>query len=230
MGGEMILLVDDQEEIREPVRRRLEVEGYRVRTASDGMEALEAFAVARPAAVVLDVSMPRLDGLAVCRRIRAESSVPILMLSAKAEESDMIVGLELGADDYLTKPFKLNVLLARIRALLRRAVPEPSRSPEGEGQPRAGRLVLDTKSCEARLGGQPVALTPVEFRLLSALLKEPGQVLSRETLLQQVWGYEGYDVGLVNTHVKRLRAKVETDPANPELIVTVRGFGYKIVP
>jgi len=228
MDSEMILVVDDQQEIREPIRRRLEIEGYQVRTAADGMEALEAFTLRRPAVVVLDVSMPNLDGLAVCRRIRAGSSVPILLLSAKAEESDVVVGLELGADDYLTKPFKINELLARIRALLRRANSEPARKQETEGQLRAGPIMLDTKRREVSRGGQAVPLTPVEFRLLSALLERPGEVLSREMLLDQVWGYDGYDLGLVNTHVKRLRAKLEKDPANPEVVLTVRGFGYKI--
>lgn len=230
MADVTILLVDDQPEILEPVKRRLEAEGYQVLAAFDGEEAVEVFGANQPALIVLDMMMPKLDGLGVCRRIRQHSDVPILMLSARSEESDIVVGLELGADDYLTKPFRVNELIARIRALLRRKPPVTPPEPEAAVSEvlLAGKITLDPVRCEVQVSGRQVALTPLEFRLLTELMKNPGQVLSREVILQTVWGYEGYDLGLVNTHIKRLRAKVEDDPAAPEIIQTVRGFGYKI--
>ena len=222
-----MLLVEDQPEIREPIGRRLEAEGYRVVAAEDGESAIERFREDTPDVIVLDLMLPVLDGLSVCRRVRAESDVPILVLSARSEDSDIVVGLELGADDYLTKPFRLNVLLARIRALLRRTGKARGFDAQG-GLLRAGRISLDRAACEARVDGKPVSLTPLEFRLLAELASHPGRVLSHETLLRSVWDYEGYDLGLVTTHIKRLRSKVEVDPANPQVILTVRGFGYKI--
>jgi two-component system, OmpR family, response regulator MtrA len=169
-----------------------------------------------------------MDGLAVCRRIRATSDAPIIIVSAKSEETDVVVGLELGADDYLVKPFRLNELLARIRAQLRR---QPSARVQDETPAerlRAGRVELDTGSHEVRVDGKLVALTPVEFRLLMAMMRSAGQVLSREKLLATIWGYDGYDLSLVNTHINRLRGKIEENPHDPQVVRTVRGFGYRL--
>lgn len=231
MANERILLVDDQPEILEPVQRKLESEGYQIITAHDGPSAIEKFMEESPDMVVLDLMLPKLDGLVVCKRIRGRSDVPILMLSAKFEETDIIVGLELGADDYVTKPFRVNELVARIRALLRRPPLSDSHSMVTGGEVlKAGGVSLDTTRHQVTVDGRQVALTPVEFRLMTEFLKRPGQVLTREALLEAVWGYDGYDPSLVNTHVKRLRAKVEKDPSEPERVVSVRGVGYKFLP
>lgn len=231
MANETILVVDDQPEIVEPLTRRLTAEGYQVRSAYDGAEALAVFETDQPAVVILDLMLPQIDGLTVCKRIRAQSNVPILIISARSEETDVIVGLELGADDYLIKPFRLNELLARIRALLRRPPLAQSNGTNGNNGSKVlqvGELVVDGGNYEVRVRGQARPLTPVEFRLLRELARQPGQVVSRQALLDAVWGYEGYDPSLVSTIVKRLRDKIEPDPANPQILVTVRGFGYKI--
>lgn len=234
MAEEKILLVEDQLELMEPVRIRLEAEGYRVFTAADGASALEEFAVCHPDVVVLDLMLPKMDGLTVCRKLRSQSQVPILILSAKAEESNVVAALEIGADDYVPKPFRMNEVLARIRALLRRAeggrgLPDP---PEAFAPAREvlsfGELSIDLRKHEVRARGQVVSLTPTEYRMLVELAKRRGEVVSREELLAAVWGYDGYDLGLVNTHVKRLRARIEENPAEPRIVVTVRGFGYRL--
>jgi DNA-binding response OmpR family regulator len=228
MAGQRILLVDDQAEVREPIRIRLESEGYVVAVAGDGAQALELYQQLQPDLVILDVMLPVQDGFTVCRQIRSQSQVPILILSGKAEETDIIVGLELGADDYLPKPFRLNELLARVRAHLRRA-PHPAEEHVGaDGLLHGREIVLNPASRQVTLRGAPLPVTPLEFRVLEELLRAAGTPVARETLLQRVWGYEGYDVGIVNTLVKRLRMKIERDPANPEVLVTVRGFGYMI--
>ncbi|MBI3912203.1 MAG: response regulator transcription factor [Armatimonadetes bacterium] len=227
MARATILLVDDQPQILVPLRRKFEAEGFQVLTATNGAHALEAFAAAKPDVVVLDLMMPEIDGLTVCKRIRALSEVPIIVLSAKSEESDIVLGLELGADDYLTKPFRINELVSRVRALLRRPALAPSHKL-ASGVLEAGKLRLSQDTREVMIDGRPAALSPTEFRLLEVLMRRPGHVLGRETLLEAVWGYQGYDERLINTYIKRLREKLERDPANPELILTVRGFGYKI--
>lgn len=231
MSEEKILLVEDQPELMEPVLCRLEAEGYRVYTAADGAQALEEFNARQPDLVLLDLMLPRVDGLTVCRRIRAQSQVPILILSAKSEESNVVAGLELGADDYVPKPFRMNELLARIRALLRRT--EGGRAREsGGGNGRElleiGQVAIDPGRCEVRVRGQVVSLTPTEYRMLAELARRGGEVATREELLSAVWGYDGYDLGLVNTHIKRLRARIEEDPAEPQIVLTVRGFGYRL--
>lgn len=232
MAEESILLVEDQMELMEPVRCRLEAEGYRVRTAADGARGIELFVAECPDLVLLDLVIPRVDGLTVCRRIRAQSQVPILILSGKSEEADVVAALELGADDYVPKPFRINELLARIRALLRRAEGRRE-SAVGETSTareilKAGPVWIDVRRCEVRVRGERVPLTPTEYRMLVELARRGGEVVTRDELLATVWGYDGYDAGLVNTHVKRLRARIEENPAEPEIVLTVRGFGYRL--
>jgi two-component system response regulator MtrA len=218
-----ILLVEDDPSIRELTTIGLRAAGYDVATAADGREALERFAADAPDAVLLDIMLPVLDGLAVCRRIRAESRVPILMLTARTDAYDVVTGLEAGADDYVRKPFEMPELLARLAAALRRAD-----ASGGPGPIRLGPLVIDEAAHAVRRGDEEIALSHTEFLLLAALARRPGQVFPREVLLEQVWGYDYLgDSRLVDVAIQRLRAKVESHPAQPELILTVRGAGYK---
>jgi two-component system alkaline phosphatase synthesis response regulator PhoP len=246
------LVVDDEATLRDMIRFNFEREGYRVVLAADGREALVAARASRPNLVVLDVMLPGIDGLQVCRLLRAESTVPILLLSAKGEEIDRVLGLELGADDYLTKPFALRELLARVRAMLRRAemaaaertdgatpagtraeAHEPTRSAMNGGQAPlvVGTVSVDPARRHASVGGAVLNLKPKEFDLLHYLARHPGIVLSRDALLREVWGYDfPIDTRTVDVHIRGLRAKVETDPSQPRLIETVRGFGYRFEP
>jgi two-component system response regulator MtrA len=219
----LVLLVEDDLSVREVTRLGLERAGFRVVTARDGREGLALFRSRRPDVVVLDVMLPGLDGLEVCRAIRAESAVPVVMLTALSGTVDVVVGLEAGADDYLTKPFQMPELVARVRAALRRATRlTPSEVVS------LGPLRIDLQAYAVSGPGGEIALTPTEFRLLVELARRPGQVFTREMLLERVWGY-GYlgDSRLVDVAVQRLRAKVEPDPAHPTLIRTVRGVGYR---
>jgi two-component system response regulator MtrA len=218
-----ILFVEDDPSIRELTTIGLRAAGYDVVTAADGGEALARFAADGPDAIVLDIMLPILDGLAVCRRIRAESSVPIIMLTARTDAYDVVTGLEAGADDYVRKPFEMPELLARLRAALRRAD-----ASESHGPLRLGPLVIDEGAHTVRRGDEEIAISHTEFLLLAALARRPGQVFTRELLLEQVWGYDYLgDSRLVDVAIQRLRAKIETHPGQPELIVTVRGAGYK---
>ena len=219
-----ILLVEDDRSIRQLVELGLERAGFAVTPVADGREALDRFRSGAHDAIVLDVMLPSLDGLEVCREIRRTSQVPIIMLTARAETPDIVAGLELGADDYVTKPFEVAELVARIRSVLRRTASADPRRPR-----RIGDLEIDEDAFQARRDGSPVPLTATEFRLLAELARRPGRVLSRDVLLEAVWGY-GYlgDSRLVDVAVQRLRAKVERDPAHPALIVTVRGVGYRL--
>jgi len=200
-------------------------EGLEVIHRADGPSGLEAVRDAKPDLVLLDVMLPGMDGIEVCRRIRADSVVPIVMLSARTDTIDVVVGLESGADDYVLKPFKPQELIARVRARLRRGEdPEPERLTIGD-------LVIDVAGHSVKRAGRIVPLTPLEFELLVALARKPWQVFSREVLLEQVWGYRhAGDTRLVNVHVQRLRSKIEKDPEHPEIVVTVRGVGYKAGP
>jgi DNA-binding response OmpR family regulator len=222
--GQTILVVDDEARIVQLVRDYLERAGFRVLTARDGEMALTLARVEQPDLIVLDLMLPGVDGLDVCRRLRRESGVPIIMLTARVEEADRIVGLELGADDYVTKPFSPGELVARVRATLRRA--------SGEVGPttilRAADIELDTAALTATVAGQPVDLTATEFHLLAALVRQPGHILSREQLLEAVHGiaFEGYDRS-VDSHIKNIRRKIEPDPRNPRYIQTVYGVGYR---
>ena len=226
-----ILLVEDDPSIREVTALGLRGAGFEVLTAEDGAEGLETWQRERPDLVLLDVMLPRLDGLEVCRAIRRESTVPIVMLTARGDTLDIVVGLESGADDYVTKPYELPILIARVRAALRRRSPAPSGpATAGAVTPglRLGDLAIDLAGRSVERAGTPIALTRTEFDLLVELAQAPGQVLTRDALLDRVWGYDFLgDSRLVDVAVGRLRAKVEADPADPRLILTVRGSGYK---
>jgi DNA-binding response OmpR family regulator len=213
------------------IRYNLKREGHEVSVAYDGLEALEVARRLRPDLIVLDVMLPKLDGFEVCRTLRSETTSPILMLTAKASEIDKVVGLEIGADDYLAKPFSFRELLARVRASLRRVQmlrAEPRPAPLVEEQLTAGDLVVDLARHEVTRAGRPITLKPKEFDLLAYLMRNRGRVLTRDILLQNLWGYE-YDGGTrtVDVHIRGLREKIEADPSHPDLIQTVRGVGYR---
>lgn len=226
MANRTVLVVDDERKIVELVRTYLEKDGYRVLVAYDGLQALEIARQKRPDLIVLDLLLPGLDGLDVCRILRAESSVPIIMLTAKSTEDDRLFGLDLGADDYVTKPFSPRELMARIRAVLRRSGETPS--PE-TAEIRLGDLRIDRRGHEVWRQGQLVSLTPTEFKLLLTLAEEPGRTFTRLELLDRVFGYdfEGFERN-VDVHIKNLRKKIEPDPQNPTYIQTVYGVGYKM--
>jgi DNA-binding response OmpR family regulator len=223
-----ILLVDDEDSVQKLLAYPLEREGFRVLQARDGEEALERFAADHVDLVVLDVMLPKLDGLEVCKRLRAESQVPIIMLTARDDELDKVLGLELGADDYITKPFSIREFRSRVRALLRRAavVRQPT-SPDADVIAADGlRIDVARRSVEVR--SRPVQLTYVEFELLRTLAAHPGRVYSRRMLLESLWGAADYrEPRTIDVHVRHLREKLERDPADPEYILTVRGVGYR---
>ncbi len=222
--NETILVVDDEPKIVQLARDYLEKSGFKVLTSGDGQQALAMARRERPDLIVLDLMLPGMDGLDVCRAIRRESDVPIIMLTARAEETDQLIGLELGADDYITKPFSPRALVARVRALLRRAHGNLLQ----EETLRGGDLELDLRRKQLKLKGEIVHLTRSEFLLLETLAKHPGQPLSREQLLEKLHGvvFDGVDRS-VDSHIKNLRRKIEPDPADPIYIQTVYGFGYK---
>src|SRR5919106_1455770 len=225
MAMPLILLVDDDSRLREIVGMALEDEGYGVRTVESGEEALGILDAEGPDLLILDVMLPGRDGFELCRDIRKRSPIPILMLTAKTDTVDVVVGLESGADDYVTKPFVTKELLARIRALLRRARDRTT-------LPRTivlGDLQISPEAATVTRRGLPVHLTKTEFKLLCALASHPNQVFTREMLLQQVWEYDYFgDSRLVDVHIRRLRAKIEDDPRDPRIVQTVRGLGYKV--
>ena len=225
--GGRILIVDDEPHIVELVRYNLVHEGFEVSVASDGHEALEKAKKETPDLVILDLMLPYVDGLEVCRHIRKESSVPILMLTAKDGEQERVVGLEMGADDYVTKPFSPRELVARVRAILRRTAREAQRP--GTGPLGIGGLVLDPTTHEVRLNGRVVDLTTKEFDLLQLLMGHPNRVFTRDFLLEHIWGYDYFgSTRTVDMHISRLREKIEDDPNTPTYITTVRGVGYKL--
>ncbi|MEU7701581.1 MULTISPECIES: two-component system response regulator CseB [unclassified Streptomyces] len=232
MAETHVLFVEDDDVIREATQLALERDGFRVTAMPDGLSGLDAFRAQRPDIALLDVMLPGMDGVSLCRRIRDESTVPVIMLSARADSIDVVLGLEAGADDYVTKPFDGAVLMARIRAVLRRFGHAGGLGPgeheedgsDGGGLLAFGDLEVDTDGMEVRRGGTPVALTPTEMRLLLEFSSAPGTVLSRDKLLERVWDYGwGGDTRVVDVHVQRLRAKIGQDR-----IETVRGFGYKL--
>ena len=217
-----ILVVDDDVALAEMIGIVLEGEGYTVSTCPDGAKAVAAFQEHHPDLVLLDVMLPGMDGFEVCAALRAESNVPIVMLTARSDTADVVTGLEAGADDYVPKPFKPRELVARVRARLR------GREDAGEERIALADLEIDVPGHAVRRGDRLIALTPLEFDLLATLARTPSKVFSREELLEQVWGYRhAADTRLVNVHVQRLRSKIERDPEKPEIAVTVRGVGYR---
>jgi two-component system, OmpR family, response regulator RegX3 len=222
-----VLVVEDEESFIEALVVGLKREGFLVKVARDGVEAVETFDSVRPDLVLLDVMLPRLSGIDVCRQLRSRSRVPIIMVTAKGGEIDTVVGLEVGADDYVTKPYRLRELVARMRAVLRRSPPEDD-APAGGDVLEVGDVRLDPERHEVSVRAVPVSLPLKEFELLELLLANAGRVLTRETLIDRVWGphYVG-DTKTLDVHVKRLRSKIEDDPSSPRRITTIRGLGYK---
>jgi DNA-binding response OmpR family regulator len=224
-----ILLVDDEESVRKVLAFPLERDGFDVVQAADGEEALRLFETSAPDLVVLDIMLPKLDGLEVCKRLRAVSTVPIIMLTARDDELDKVIGLELGADDYITKPFSIREFRSRVRALLRRAnTPRPGGAVEEDERIEAEGLVIDVPRRLVEVRGAPVQLTYVEFELLRTLASHPGRVYSRRMLLEALWRSADYrDPRTIDVHVRHLREKLEAEPRTPEFILTVRGVGYR---
>ena len=231
-----ILIVDDEKMITNLLTINLSKEGYNVVEANDGLEAIDKAEKEKPDLILLDVMLPKLDGLTVCKRIKNMMNVPILMVTAKDDELDKIVGLELGADDYITKPFSIRELIARIKANLRKAEVSVISNDANNGEPakrenviKVGLLTLDLDRFEVMVGDRSVDLTLREFEVLKFLASEPGQVVSRELLLEKVWGYEYYgDIRTVDVTVRRIREKIEKDTSNPKILITKRGVGYYI--
>ncbi len=220
-----VLVVDDDPALAEMLTIVLRGEGFETAVVGDGAKAMPALRELKPDLVLLDLMLPGINGIDVCKAMRAESSLPIVMLTAKTDTVDVVLGLESGADDYIVKPFKPKELVARVRARLRRSDAEPAE------QLTIGDLLIDVPAHQVTRGGRHIPLTPLEFDLLVALARKPRQVFTREVLLEQVWGYRhAADTRLVNVHVQRLRSKVERDPERPEVVLTVRGVGYKAGP
>ena len=220
-----ILLVDDEQSVQTLLTYPLRKEGYEVVSALDGQEALERFGEQPFDLIVLDVMLPRVDGFEVCRQLRARSGVPIIMLTAKDEEFDTVLGLELGADDYITKPFSMREFRSRVKAVLRRA--ERVREEPGEEPLERGPLRIDFAKRTVAVDGQPVKLTYVEFEILAALAGSPGRVFRRTMLLERIWGDSAYrDPRTIDVHIRHLREKLEPDPREPQFLVTMRGVGY----
>jgi DNA-binding response OmpR family regulator len=225
MSGQSIMVVEDEEAIAEAVRVRLASEGFEVRVAGDGPEALRLAGEERPDLVVLDLMLPGMDGLEVCRELQRESWVPVLMLTARADEADKVAGLAVGADDYMTKPFSLCELTARVRAILRR-MERMRQVQDGEPLERFD-LLIDTARRRVTRNDEEVVLTPLEFEILATLARQPGVVMGRDDLMDRVWGYRDYAGGrVVDSHVARIRRKLGDDAAEPSYIRTVHGVGY----
>jgi two-component system response regulator RegX3 len=224
-----ILLVEDEESYRDPLSYQLSKDGYEVVTAATGPEALEQFDRTGADLVLLDLMLPGLPGTEVCRALRARSNVPVIMLTAKDTEIDKVVGLELGADDYVTKPYSYRELLARVRAVLRRGAPEGTEPEPADGVLELGPVRMDVERHTVEVAGTATAFPLKEFELLEMLLRNAGRVLTRGQLIDRIWGsdYVG-DTKTLDVHVKRVRAKIERDPAHPQLLLTVRGLGYKL--
>jgi DNA-binding response OmpR family regulator len=227
--AQRVLIVEDDPNVSEVVARYLTRDGYEVETAADGLVGLERALDDPPDLVVLDLMLPSMGGLEVCRRLREVAPVPVIMLTARGEEADRIAGLELGADDYVAKPFSPRELTARVRAVLRRASGTLA-TPNGPAVLRGGDLEVDVVTHEARLGGELVALTAREFDLLAHLMRHPRRAFRREELLRDVWGFSYGDTSTVTVHIRRLREKIEADPSHPRLVATVWGIGYRFEP
>ena len=225
-----ILLVEDEESLVESVRYSLEREGYAVSVATDGRLAIERFRHDQPDLVILDLMLPEMSGLDVCRMIRERSTVPIVMVTAKDSEADKVAGLELGADDYVTTPFSMRELVSRVRAHLRRARMTDAAEPVPDELLAGGRIEMDVGRHEVRIAGELVGFPPKEFELLEAFLRRKGRLLTRDFLIEEIWGHDYVgDTKTLDVHVKRVRQKIEVDPHEPEHLLTVRGLGYKFV-
>ena len=220
-----VLVVDDELPIVEAVAYNLKKEGYGVITATDAEQCLEAVRRDAPSLVLLDVMLPSASGFDICRMLRKQTDIPIIMLTARAEETDRVVGLELGADDYVTKPFNMRELMARVKSVLRRTSPQETLT---QAPLRAGNILMDPNRYECRISDRPVTLSPKEFELLRFFMTHPGQVFARPVLLDRVWGSEAYvEERTVDVHIRWLREKIEMNPSHPVRLMTVRGVGYK---
>ena len=229
MTDSKILVVEDDPNLLSTLKYNLQKEGYGVATAADGAEAIETARREKPALVILDLMLPKMSGFEVCRILRKDMTIPILMLTAKVEEIDKIVGLEIGADDYMTKPFSMRELIARVHAMLRRVQMAEQSPTEEKPLLKVNDLEVDPARHRATLRGTELELTPKEFDLLAFLTKNKGFVFNREQLLEKVWGYDyAGDTRTVDVHIRWLRQKIETDPKNPKRLVTIRGTGYKL--
>lgn len=229
MSARKVLIVEDEDNLLEALKYNLEKESLLVLTASDGERGLELAREARPDLVILDVMLPRLDGFEVCRILRRETNIPILMLTAKGEEMDRVVGLEIGADDYVTKPFSMRELMARVRAMLRRSLMDSEASSQpGDELLKAGDIEVDLVSHTVRLGGAVIDLKPREFDLLALLVANKRRAFSRDQILERLWGHDYIgDTRTVDVHIRWLREKIEDDPSSPKRIITIRGVGYR---
>jgi DNA-binding response OmpR family regulator len=227
--ADKVLIVEDDANLLEAIKYNLRKEGYEVSTAGDGELALEIARSVKPDLIILDIMLPKLNGFEVCRILRREMTVPILMLTAKADETDKIVGLEIGADDYMTKPFSMRELMARVRAMLRRAKMSEAPATSEPVSINIGVLEIDIARHRASLDGKELELSPKEFDLLAFLARNKGLVFNRDQLLEKVWGYDfAGDTRTVDVHIRWLRQKIEADAAHPEYLVTIRGTGYKL--
>ena len=224
-----VLIVEDEENLREAVKYNLEKEGFATLSAGDGEIGLDIAQKLNPSLVILDLMLPKIDGLQVCQRLRRETNIPIIMLTAKADEIDRVIGLELGADDYVTKPFSMRELLARVKALLRRS--EQALSDFRTQPPEfltAGNLQIDSNSHQVSLDGESLYLTPKEFELLRLLVANKGRAFEREQIIEELWGYDYVgNTRTVDVHVRWLREKIEINPSSPKRIITIRGIGYR---
>ena len=230
MPQQTVLIVEDEENLLEAVRYNLEREGYTVLGAADGEDGLEAARTANPDLIILDIMLPKLDGMEVCRILRRESQVPILMLTANSEEIDRVVGLEVGADDYVVKPFSMRELVARVRAMLRRSrlVGEYADRIDSAERVRSGDLELDLAAHTVQLRGQPIDLKPKEYDLLSLLMTNRGRAFTRDQILERLWGHDFVgDTRTVDVHIRWLREKLEVEAGSPKRIITIRGVGYR---
>lgn len=230
MPNESVLVIEDEENLVEVLRYNLEREGYQVEACLDGAEGLDSARVSHPDIIILDVMLPGLDGFEICRILRRESDVPILFLTARGEEIDKVVGLELGADDYVTKPFSVREVVARVKGMLRRSRPGPREGPADLDHRviRAGDLELDLDGHSVTLKGEPLGLKPREFDLLAMLASNRGRALTRDQMLEQVWGHDYYgDTRTVDVHIRWLREKIQHYPQAPQRIITIRGVGYR---
>ncbi len=229
MSEQVVLVIEDEENLLKAIKYNLEKDGYKVQSAMDGEQGLELARQMEPSMIILDIMLPKMDGIEVCRILRRESNVPILMLTAKSEEIDRVVGLELGADDYVTKPFSMRELMARTKAILRRySLSANGKATESSKVLKAGKLEVNLTKHVVTLGGELLELKPREFDLLALLVENAGRALTRDQILESIWGQDYYgDTRTVDVHIRWLREKIESDPGNPKQIITIRGVGYR---